>query len=620
MERLLKFLNIVLLLIIDIVLLMVGLKGYYDVDRLRSVDNISIQYTYKWICNNIDNINNPIIYELNKEYEFSKFSIDRRYTEYLSSERDAFMKVLKGEMDVGRGSSKYKTWLIKQYNLSDTSESIRSDDYDWGIAYVIYSINRSNLSGEGRLFGDLGEVGDIRSCESFRQYIDTLDFDKVYSKYKSVYTNKDYVPSKGDIVFFINSNSVSYHISIVYDIIDEKMILIEGGRGGFIQLVDYGLFREGNYEVYKPNYKVEVGLGNFSFDNMGSLDGIQEIAYCYARLELGCNRAVSCGFSLYMQYLYDSNYIVNRLEYMNFRDTYKYTDNRILLLEYIKYEIVNKHKGLYRDLLRIYDADDGIIQSVELLMHNLLDHRNDNRDCEECDECRGLVIRLSRVKSYIYNNLIRLDKTNGIDESIEKSNKYRERFIWPVYVYSNFVSTYGHRDPGVVGASRYHLGLDIAPKENKYNTIIHAADDGVVCYIGTHKARGKFIVIDHGNGYKTVYQHCSKMIVELGDYVNIGESIAYVGNTGVSGGPHCHFEIWHNEVLNTGGADYSVCPGYLMYKIPNNMYVKERIVLDKWPNPSNYLHHVWNKDTSEWIRKDYCDICKGTPNDTLVQR
>jgi murein DD-endopeptidase MepM/ murein hydrolase activator NlpD len=58
---------------------------------------------------------------------------------------------------------------------------------------------------------------------------------------------------------------------------------------------------------------------------------------------------------------------------------------------------------------------------------------------------------------------------------------------------------------------------------------------------------GRHVRIDHGYGYVTLYAHMSKMAVEEGDKVNRGDIIGYVGNTGLSAGPHCHYEVRKND-------------------------------------------------------------------------
>ena len=100
-------------------------------------------------------------------------------------------------------------------------------------------------------------------------------------------------------------------------------------------------------------------------------------------------------------------------------------------------------------------------------------------------------------------------------------------------------SKYGTRY--IFGSYSFHGGIDIA---NKVGTDIVAADGGIVTYSGWNNGGyGKLIIIDHQNGYKTYYAHCSKLLVEVGDKVHKGQHIAEMGNTGRSTGPHLHFEI-----------------------------------------------------------------------------
>lgn len=111
-------------------------------------------------------------------------------------------------------------------------------------------------------------------------------------------------------------------------------------------------------------------------------------------------------------------------------------------------------------------------------------------------------------------------------------------FIWPVPHY-NGISRW---------ASSYHRGADITAD---YGTTIVAADNGVVEVSTDAKGTalwsyGQFVKIDHGNGFATLYAHCSELLVEEGEYVVKGQPIARVGSTGRSTGNHCHFEIQVN--------------------------------------------------------------------------
>lgn len=85
-----------------------------------------------------------------------------------------------------------------------------------------------------------------------------------------------------------------------------------------------------------------------------------------------------------------------------------------------------------------------------------------------------------------------------------------------------------------------HTGLDIA---NKTGTPLYAAEGGTVTHSGWSNGYGYNVVIDHGGGKKTRYAHASKLYVEVGDEVERGETIAAMGSTGWSTGPHIHFEV-----------------------------------------------------------------------------
>lgn len=90
----------------------------------------------------------------------------------------------------------------------------------------------------------------------------------------------------------------------------------------------------------------------------------------------------------------------------------------------------------------------------------------------------------------------------------------------------------------------FHTGIDIPAKRG---TPIRASASGKVVYAGWRKGYGLLVEIDHGNGFKTLYAHCSKLLVKVGTYVTTKTTIALVGSTGVTTGPHLHFEIKQNN-------------------------------------------------------------------------
>ena len=110
--------------------------------------------------------------------------------------------------------------------------------------------------------------------------------------------------------------------------------------------------------------------------------------------------------------------------------------------------------------------------------------------------------------------------------------------IWPVKGY--LTSGFGWRRSPFSGASKMHSGLDIS---NRVGTPVSAPARGAVTFSGPDGAYGICITVDHGNGIVTRYAHLSKTLVKTGDYVQRGEVIGAVGNTGRSTGPHLHYEV-----------------------------------------------------------------------------
>lgn len=110
--------------------------------------------------------------------------------------------------------------------------------------------------------------------------------------------------------------------------------------------------------------------------------------------------------------------------------------------------------------------------------------------------------------------------------------------IWPTY--GEVTSRFGWRGSPWGWGSDFHPGIDIA---NDYGTPIVATADGTVVYSGWYSGYGQMIKIDHGNGIVTIYGHCSQLLVKVGDYVQKGGTIAYMGSTGNSTGSHCHYEV-----------------------------------------------------------------------------
>lgn len=104
-------------------------------------------------------------------------------------------------------------------------------------------------------------------------------------------------------------------------------------------------------------------------------------------------------------------------------------------------------------------------------------------------------------------------------------------------------SPYGWRSHPLLGYRRLHTGMDFAAG---YGSTIRAADSGTVIYSGWYGGYGKTVIINHGKGITTLYGHGSQLYVEEGESVKRGQAISAIGSTGLSTGPHLHFEVRKN--------------------------------------------------------------------------
>lgn len=112
-------------------------------------------------------------------------------------------------------------------------------------------------------------------------------------------------------------------------------------------------------------------------------------------------------------------------------------------------------------------------------------------------------------------------------------------------VMGRLTSGYGYRDHPISGKYFFHGGVDIG---GQTGDAIAAFADGAVEYTGKNDSYGLYLQIDHGNGVKSFYAHCSKIVVTKGQTVAMGDKVAEIGSTGTSTGPHLHLELKYNKM------------------------------------------------------------------------
>ena len=122
-------------------------------------------------------------------------------------------------------------------------------------------------------------------------------------------------------------------------------------------------------------------------------------------------------------------------------------------------------------------------------------------------------------------------------------------------VNGHVTSGYGQRFHPILGYARMHAGVDFGAA---WGSPIIATAAGVVSFAGYHGGHGNYVRLEHGGGLGTGYGHMSRIAVTPGERVRAGEIIGYVGSTGLSTGPHLHYEMYRNgQTVNPLGTQFS---------------------------------------------------------------
>mgnify|MGYP001233983285 CR=1 FL=1 len=171
--------------------------------------------------------------------------------------------------------------------------------------------------------------------------------------------------------------------------------------------------------------------------------------------------------------------------------------------------------------------------------------------CEKINSDRALFRGIDNFKfpKYEFYNFSKSKiKKNSVRKiTFERSKpikkRVRKKLLWPLKR-GKISSKFGYRKSPFTGKRHYHHGLDIATKKGSR---FRASGSGVVIKSGWYRnGCGLGITISHGK-FETVYCHASKLFVKTGDKVKRGKVIGLVGSTGLSTGPHLHFEIRKNN-------------------------------------------------------------------------
>ncbi|WP_432665962.1 peptidoglycan DD-metalloendopeptidase family protein [Wukongibacter baidiensis] len=238
----------------------------------------------------------------------------------------------------------------------------------------------------------------------------------------------------------------------------------------------------------------------------------------------------------YVEVLLDSNNFEDLLTRVDM--VKKIFNHDVDLIKYLKEQ---------RDLIEI---KKNTLESQKAELVALLN--NEKRKQENLKVSRG---QMQRAKEQLVKDHKVLeseeDKLNDLAKKLEKeimrkqsSAKYTGgKMSWPAPGYKTITSPYGYRVHPILKKKKLHTGIDIRVPSN--NNIV-AAQSGTVIHAGWLGGYGKVVMIDHGGGIVTLYAHNNKLLVKEGQKVTKQQSIAKSGSTGMSTGPHLHFEVREN--------------------------------------------------------------------------
>ncbi len=170
---------------------------------------------------------------------------------------------------------------------------------------------------------------------------------------------------------------------------------------------------------------------------------------------------------------------------------------------------------------------------------NILDFiTSQNR--EELEKAISFVDEIDRKFSFEKNNYYEISNTLTENKKLFKSLPAIKPCNGTLALHG-----FGMRYHPILNVRRMHEGIDIICDRG---TKVISPGDGVVSFVGVRGGLGLTVEIDHGFGYTTIYGHLSRTLVKEGKSVSRGTQIAMSGNTGLSTGPHLHYEVLHNGV------------------------------------------------------------------------
>ena len=249
----------------------------------------------------------------------------------------------------------------------------------------------------------------------------------------------------------------------------------------------------------------------------------------------------------YWSVLFDSASFSDLLSAMDFISEIMDSDQKVIDdLRALREQIEQKKASLETSLAEQQSAKEALAVKNNELRDQRTEATSLIKEMEENEaDYKDVLAEIEAEEEKTQKEIVRLSKELAAQQG--NTTVTYGGYIWPVTTSKRVTSPFGKRNTGIKGASTNHRGIDIGGVY--YSSTVYAAKAGTVIISSSNSVRGQYIVISHGSGNTTTYQHLSKRSVSVGAVVKQGQAIGVTGSSGVGSGPHLHFEITENGQL-----------------------------------------------------------------------